>query len=129
MDRKPTGFTISTARGERIRRLDWKFGCGLHRVWFADHRSGWSGINFHIYFFSWGWHWCIIRWQNPYKVHTPLYTLRQQIDDTHNASNRAEAAEIAADIEEHARLQELSARVSEELRRRRTLEEDDTSQS
>lgn len=82
----PIGITISTKTGERIGRLNWQFGCRLHRVWFGDHRGGWSGINFHLCFLWWDWRVCVLRWQTPRVIQEPVLTLRQQLQETHGNS-------------------------------------------
>jgi hypothetical protein len=80
--RKPTGITIPAAwLGQR--RFLFQLGLRFRRVWFADHRSGWSGINFAILLGFWSREWCVIRWRTPLKVSEPVYSLRQQIEDVH----------------------------------------------
>jgi hypothetical protein len=114
----PTGIPISTKRGEKWfgPRLAWKWGFGLHRVWFGDHRSGWSGLNFHIYLFAWEWRYCIIRWRTERKQVQPVYTLREQIDDTHNATKLMDARLDRMEQESAEDAQSLYEHVIEQIR-------------
>lgn len=117
--RSPTGVRISTELGERVGHLRWRFGCELHRVWFGDHRSGWSGINLYLYFFWWGWRACIIRWKLP--VRAPIaaaVTLREQINAAHGARWAAHDAEMAAQEAETRALVELQTKMIREHTRR-----------
>ena len=97
----------------------------LRRVWFGDHRSGWSGILLELHFFSYGWGWCIIRWQNPPREQVQFITLRQQIERDHHAYDRMVAAEEAAELEEQERLDLANKIVNEALRRRKAAEADE----
>lgn len=119
--KKPTGITIPATIGERCRGW-WRFGIGFHRVWFADHRSGWAGVIFHIYFFDRDWNFCIIRWKPPYKKPEPTLTLHQQVATTHNrwAGYDAKMEKIEQEEQEYLELQQ---KIVEEGLRRRAVDE------
>jgi hypothetical protein len=116
----PTGITIPTKLGERIKHLQWRLGCGLHRVWFGDHRAGWSGINLHLYFLWWDWRVCVLRWRTPYRPHdlAPTRTLRQQLEDTHGDRWAAYDAKMAAQALDEQALEELQNKIVTEALRR-----------
>ena len=113
---KPSGITIPAHVGERIGRMLWRLGFGLHRVRFADHRSPWCGIDFHVYFFAWEWHMCVIRWppSNRYRPAGPIYSLQQQILDAHGDRWAAREAEQLAQEEEAREHQELLWKIVDE---------------
>lgn len=115
----PTGVPISTALGERVGTLRWRFGCELHRVWFADHRSGWSGINLHLYFFGWNFCACVVRWKSPPRASVVrALTLREQVNAAHGDRWAAYDAAMAVQEAEAQALVELQAKmVYERIRR------------
>ena len=117
----PTGITISTERGERIGYLHWFFGCRLHRVWFADHRGGWSGVNFHLQFLWLDWCVCLLRWRTPRKPVESVRSLRQQIRETHG--DPWEKRDTTA-TEQHDAFALENQRVMEEIQRRNQAEPD-----
>ena len=86
MRQKPSGFTISSNIKNLFKGLHWRFGCSLHQVRFADHRSGWSGLNFDLCFGPWRWSRCVLNWKSSIDLDSCLevLSLSQQIKRDHD---------------------------------------------
>jgi hypothetical protein len=89
-NRYPGGKQISTGRGEWIRawfhkRWGRSFDVGLtfRAVTFADHRSGWSGVNMHVGLGWLGFTRTIMAWKNGPRENYTTITLAEQIRQTH----------------------------------------------
>lgn len=110
--RAPFAFlTLSTETGEWINRgLNCRLGLELQHVTFADHRSGWAGLKLHIYLVCWYFSFCLVKWRTPFRrVSDSIYTLAEQVRDTHGdrwADYDARMAEDEADARQYLALQD-----------------------
>lgn len=122
-NRYPGGKQISTGRGERIRKWFQKrwgrtFDIGLtfRAVTFADHRSGWSGVNMHVGFGWWGFGRTILAWKNGPREDCRLVTLAEQISRTHAVGpslERQEELEAEEKADERARMELFNKQLRE----------------
>lgn len=116
--KKPTGITIPAAWIESVGRIWWHFGIELHKVRFADHRSGWCGINVGIWFGPWGFEKCFLRWRPPMVWDMPsVYTLQQQIHDTYGKPDLEDTNESG-----YLRFQMLNKIVEDGIKEQRIQE-------
>lgn len=120
MRQKPFAFfTLTTKTGERInRRFNCRFGFELQRVSFADHRSGWSGIKLHLYLIFWYWGFCLVRWRTPPYTRETVYSLQEQLRNTHGDRWADYDRRMAEQEEEESRLLSLQTKIVQEGIRR-----------
>jgi len=119
-------FTISTKTGERINhRFNCRFGFELQRVSFADHRSGWSGIKFHLYLIIWYWGFCLVRWRTPPYTRETVYSLLEQVSNTHGDRWADYDRRMAEREEEESKLLRLQTKIVQEGIRRTQAGPDD----
>lgn len=121
--RYPGGKQISTGRGERIRawirkRADRTFMLGVtfRAVTFADHRSGWSGVNMEVGLGWWGFSRTVLAWKNGPPDNFRVITLAEQIRQTHRAGpslEEQEAREAEEKADERARLELFNKQLKE----------------
>jgi hypothetical protein len=113
-NRYPGGKQIATGCGDRIRewfyaRCNHTFGFGVtfRAVTFADHRSGWSGVNMHVDLGWWGFARTILAWKSGSRKEYVVITLAEQIRRSHSMGpslEEQEEREEAEKAEELARL-------------------------
>lgn len=110
--RAPFAFLmLSIETGEWINRsLNCRLGLELQHVTFADHRSGWAGLKLHIYLVCWYFSFCLVKWRTPFRrVSDSIYTLAEQVRDTHGdrwADYDARMAADEADARQYLALQD-----------------------
>lgn len=115
--KKPTGITIPATWMNFGGRLLWNFGIDVHKVRFADHRSGWCGINVSFNVGPWSFVRCILRWNPRTTAPEPIYTLQQQIQDTHG-----DHIDNNQEIEDRNRLCRLNEIVMDGIRQQKINE-------
>ncbi len=127
MDRRnryPGGKQVSTGRGERIRSWfrgrcfsrTFGFGVKFRAVTFADHRSGWSGVNMEVEFGWWGFTRTVLAWKNGPRQGIAVVTLAEQIRQTHSKGptlEEQEDREAEEKADERARLELFDKQLKE----------------
>ena len=97
---------------EKIPCGECRLGVGLHKVTFADHRSGYGGLILRTYFFYWMWSWCVVKWPIRWRTPFMVKSIREQLQATHGEQDQADEQQRGTEF--HRLLRHVGDRLREE---------------